>query len=341
MRVKGYRSPLGVSGLNLFRGVCIDAIPFLTKGFEKKGTGVGDQTLTIIGDAPKDFITVKPTYRYIAKGPRREGPIECVTEYLIGRIGTMLPLRVAEGRLVRLPPTTPGIDPDVRFMSRYFLASHTEQLLHGSQIIAACFELKEDEVHTAIPKGKEWSFYTYDLVVGAFAHLWELHKRSLTEGFARMMAFDALVGANDRHPQNWGVITSVIDKKVPPRFSPIFDTARGLCWNVSEDRLETYDRFKQREEWIAGYADASVPLIGLNTSVRPNHFHVIASMLRRSDLRAPIVDIIRSYDCDSGTRLLHREFRTLLSRRRLEYIDQLLRYRHARLISLCQTELAS
>ena len=299
------------------------------------GTGAGEGTLTIIGDAPKDFVVLRSGLRYIAKQPRREGPIECVTEHLIGRIGRMLPLRVAEGRLVRLP--TDRLGTDVRFMSRYFL-SGVEQLLHGSQIIAACFELQERELQTAVPKGKEWSFYTYDLVVSAFDHLWNRHKKALTDGFSRMMAFDALVGANDRHPQNWGVVFNVVDRDAPPRFSPIFDTARGLFWNDTDDRLEAIDRDRRRPQRIASYANGSEPLIGLPAPVRPSHFDVIESMLARPDLRGPIVETIQSYNCDAGTRLLQREFRSILSRRRLEFIDDLLRFRHARLISLCQKE---
>jgi hypothetical protein len=40
-------------------------------------------------------------------------------------------------------------------------------------------------------------------------------ERRLLDGFARMLAFDALIGANDRHAQNWGVIESAIIARQP------------------------------------------------------------------------------------------------------------------------------
>lgn len=52
-----------------------------------------------------------------------------------------------------------------------------------------------------------------------------------------MLVFDAIVGNNDRHFYNWGVIVDLKGMK-PPRFSPVYDTARGLFWNQSEEWIE-------------------------------------------------------------------------------------------------------
>lgn len=144
-----------------------------------------------------------------------------MTEYLISCLGKMLPLSVAEGGLCRLPVQR-GEPPDVRFLSRQFLnRAAGEQLVHGSQLVARCFEMGEMDLVGEIPKGKEWQFYTVDLiddVLGTTARTKNDHER-LRGGFARMMTFDALIGANDRHPQNWGVIESALAQGTL-RFSP-------------------------------------------------------------------------------------------------------------------------
>ena len=92
-------------------------------------------------------------HAHIAKAPRKEGPIECVTEYLISRIGRHLPLSVAEGPLARLRTGGAKFD-DVRFLSRQFLdRAAGEQLVHGflelvetvSTPVPASVETQRDE----------------------------------------------------------------------------------------------------------------------------------------------------------------------------------------------------
>ncbi len=330
MRIVGSRSPLGTR--RTCPDVNIDAIPVLPFGtFDNRGP---DQ-VAIIGDAPKSYVVFRNDDRnaYIAKAPRREGPIECVTEYLIARIGTLLPLRVAEGRLVRL-----GTDTDVRFMSRQFLdRAAGEQLVHGSQLVGRCFGLDERAVFKEVKRGHEWSFYTVELVDDVLKSATfsdsDTHER-LRAGFARMLTFDALIGANDRHAQNWGIIESAREVR-PPRFAPLFDTARALFWNHTDAKLHMWER--ERTNRIAAYAMRSRPLIGATGAAQaPNHFDAMEHMLLRNpSYRIAVQQIVRAFVPSRVTRLLHDEFRRLLSRRRLEFIDELLRFRHARLQRIC------
>jgi hypothetical protein len=310
-------------------------IPLLEDEYDVAGV----ERFALIGDAPKNYLISRASgeaHAYIAKGPRREGPIECVTEHLISRIGRQLPLAVAEGRLVRLPTARAGAV-DIRFLSRQFLdRAQGEQLVHGSELVAGCFEMQDKELEREIPRGGEWAFYTVDLVDEVLAHTAKHGEHEdLRASFARMMAFDALVGANDRHAQNWGVIKNA--RRIGPlRFAPVFDTARGLFWNSSEARLLKWDEAARRQQEIERYARHSLPLIGFETAQRPNHFDVIAHMVRDSRFRTPILHVLRAYDPAETSHLLHVEFRRILSRRRLEYIDGLLRLRHATLIEVSE-----
>ncbi|MCY4560745.1 MAG: hypothetical protein OXC03_00190 [Flavobacteriaceae bacterium] len=51
-----------------------------------------------------------------------------------------------------------------------------------------------------------------------------------------LIIFDALTGNNDRHYYNWGVITHLKDEHLP-YFSPVYDSARGLWWNTSDEKI--------------------------------------------------------------------------------------------------------
>jgi hypothetical protein len=337
-------SLLGTKRTKVRDGVNIDGIPFLEPGYLRHAA-VGE--FAIIGDAPKEYIVfptaVPHAKAYIAKGPRKEGPIECVTEHLITCIGRRLPLQLAEGRLARLP-VAPGEKADVRFLSRQFLKKPGgEVLVHGVELVARCFDVEEAEVWKEVPIGKEWHFYSVELIdriLERIAGSESVH-HELRSAFARMMAFDALVGANDRHPQNWGLIENAI-RPGPPRFSPIFDTARGLFWNHSEDRLERADTSSQsRSTYIENYAERSTPLIGIDRAdAKPNHFDVISYMLdlRQQDrFGPPIRQVIRAFSLAECRKMLHVDFRRVLSRRRLDFILDLLGYRHRKLMKICET----
>jgi hypothetical protein len=77
-----------------------------------------------------------------------------------------------------------------------------------------------------------------------------------------MLLFDALVGNNDRHFYNWGVIRSV-ELRQEPCFSPIYDTARGLLWNESEEKIVDLALSDARAKvYLQKYIKGSRPKIG-------------------------------------------------------------------------------
>jgi hypothetical protein len=185
------------------------------------------------------------------------------------------------------------------------------------------------------PGGKdERRFYTIELigeVLQATGRTPE-ERLSLCNGFARMVAFDALVGTNDRHPENWGIVENVIETKAPLRFAPIYDTARGLFWNHTDKQLEQrISSCQERRVLIETYANGSSPLITTG-DWRDSHFDVVQGiMLSHPALRPIVRQLIQSFDPDRVRALLHHRFGRLLSRFRLELIDELLRYRYGKL----------
>jgi hypothetical protein len=326
---------------HLVQDVNLKAIPTLQGGYQVLGLDV----LSYTGDAPKSII-VFPTARhlgraYIAKAPRKAGPRECVTEYLISRIGRDLPLRVAEGGLAILAsPEAPT--PDVRFLSRYFLRTDLgEELQHGIELVADCFDIDQEEIRRQVPRSGEGDFYTVDLIEEVLQKTGrnEKERTNLIEGMARMLAYDSLLGANDRHPKNWGVVRSALHADLRLRFSPVFDTARALFWNHSDEQLAAIGQGRARDDLLRRYAEDSRPQIGIPGRSRANHFELIEYLLYAPSGRrfaAGARSVLDAFDPDGCTRMLHEAFGRVFSRQRLEVIDGLLRLRHGIIRKLLQ-----
>ena len=202
------------------------------------------------------------------------------------------------------------------------------------------------ELRIEVPpnRAQEREFYTIDFLTAVLRETAgsATNARRVFDRFCRMMAFDALVGANDRHPENWGLTYNVLR---PERFlfSPIYDTARGLFWNKDDAALAEADAQGGRDELISRYAERSRPLISAETTTSSarqnlNHFEVIEYMVNhpQEPYAPPIRALVMGFEPQRCAKMLHRVFGRLVSRRRLEYIDALLRFRHARLKKICR-----
>lgn len=318
------------------------AIPLLESGFE---TLEADR-LMLGGDAPKSFINFPIgggtlyEHAYIAKGARKHGPRECVTESIISTVASGLPLQVAKSRLVIVPGRA-FADPDVRFMSRYFLnTDRRESLTHGLELVGIAFEMDVEAVTKEIPRSAESDFYTLDLVeeVLKLVGRSEQERADLLTGLGKMLGFDAIVGANDRHPRNWGIVQSAIDPDAPYRFAPIFDTSRGLFWNFSDAQLVKKEDGGNRQLFLEKYANDSRPLIGVPGSSACNHFDLVKYILS-TDGNRPLAKgvrrVISAFSVPRCERTLHYRFGRLISRYRLELIRDLLALRAAQLKLIC------
>lgn len=322
--------------------VNLGAIPVLERGF----VVLQADTLSIGGEAPKSLIDFPIrgslyAHAYIAKAARKQGPRECVTEALISSVACGLPIRIAKSRLVVVPGKRLG-DPDVRFMSRYFLITQRREILtHGLELVAMAFGMDATSIREAIPRSSESDFYTVDLVEGVLQQVGrtEAERAHLLKGLGQMLGFDAIVGANDRHPRNWGIIQSAIDPEVPYRFAPVFDTARGLFWNFSDEQLRVKEQKTNRQKFLERYANDSRPLIGVPASSASNHFD-LARYILSGEKDRPIARglraVLSAFSIGRFERTLNRRFGRVLSRYRLDLIRDLLSYRDGRLKETCR-----
>jgi hypothetical protein len=282
-------------------------------------------TLSIQGDAPKNFVCIKeyasgrrnrPSRwpKYIAKLGSKSYPVESITEHLLTRIGQLCSIVVASSQLR-------FFNCQVRFLSRYFLGRN-ETLVHGIELFQGI--LDESMVKQIASERRESEFYTFQTVKEAVAFAFPDHSNEIMNAFVAMLAFDALVGNNDRHPANWGVIVS-IRKGATPRFAPVYDTARALFWNNSETDVQ---KRLNDDAMLRAYVKKSKPLIGWNGSGQLSHFELVAQIDQNYPAYRPVlVPLTDLALIDACGRILEEEFGPLMSQERRQVIRKCLALR--------------
>jgi hypothetical protein len=220
------------------------------------------------GDAPKQFIKAyifetdsgvkkrnpKTWTPFVAKSAEKWYPHESVIEYMINRIGITLGLNMNEVKLV-------VANGQIRFLSKYFRKSN-EVLVHGAEICGEYLDDKDLAAQIANNKKTSRQLFTFEFICEAIRYVFPEVCESLITDLVRMIAFDAIVGNNDRHFYNWGVINTVKKMGKPPKFAPIYDSARGLMWNESEQNIVKHHIHQQGEgKKIVNYVLRGMPTL--------------------------------------------------------------------------------
>ena len=302
-------------------------LPPLRKGYYYTVAGQA-----IAGNAPKNFIRAY-TYGtanrsnprkwpgYIAKVGHKWYPNESITEHLLTRIGQLLGLKMAESSLV-------SAHGQIRFLSRYFL-KRNQNLVHGAEIFADY--LKDDQfVEEVEQEGETQDVFTFQFIKDAIREQFPDQARSILEGYTRMLAFDAIVGNNDRHHYNWGVVVHG-HRRHEPYFSPIYDSARALFWNNEESKLEEIKKDPDPQRlpaFIDQYVKNSRPKTGWDGVNRPDHFTLIQNIYQNfPDLRSVMSDLCHQQLLQRIRETLNSEFSPLMSALRREIILRCLKHR--------------
>ena len=253
---------------------------------------------------------------------------ECVTEEIISKIGAMLPVEMARSKLVRISKQ------DVRFLSRNFVVRGQYELLHGIELVARYFQVNPSEVESAFDlrdRRREQNLYTVGNMLTILESLYPDDFRVVEEGFFKMLAFDAFIGAPDRHGMNWGVLAPLGDSG-PVRFSPIFDTARGLFRECSDADLNKHAKQKGRELFLENYANRSQPIISTGQAQPDNHFSLVKWISVNYPMcRNMMCRVFNAVDLPSIERMLQQRFRRIITQDRIGFIRDLLAIRIERL----------
>ena len=298
------------------------------------------------GDAPKDFIRVyaygqarrdapRKWPAYIAKVGHKWYPNESITEHLLTRIGQELGLNMAHSCLR-------SAHGQIRFLSRYFLGPN-ENLVHGTEIFAGYLE-DEAFVQEVEEAKAERDFFTFQFVREAIRAKFPDQAPSILEAYTRMLAFDAIVGNNDRHHYNWGVIVYPYPDHLP-HFSPIYDSARGLFWNDPEEKLQKIEQDadpKRLRNFLDKYIRNSRPKTGWERIKSLNHIDLISNIFKDyPPLRPVLANLCDPRLVQNVRGLLGSEFGALISplrqrmilrclQRRLELLSNALKTGNAR-----------
>lgn len=294
---------------------------------------------SITGDAPKKFIRVyrygtgrksspKTWSLYIAKTGHKWYPIESVTEYLLNQLGCKLGLKMAESHLVYAGH-------QLRFLSKYFLKSKYQELVHGAEIFVGYLE-DEDKVQKIELEGKAREVFTLDLVYKSMEKFCGDDTDGIYAEFIKMLIFDALIGNNDRHFYNWGIIrhTKSLEK---PYFSPIYDTARGLFWNNPEKKIITlYNNPHNLAASLEKYSKNSRPKTGVDGNPNINHYELISHIYHNEVgiTKANLKAMINEEALEQLLYCINVEFRHLLSTKRRFVISEYLKLRYNKIVSL-------
>jgi len=257
---------------------------------------------------------------YIAKVGHQFYPAESITEQLMTRVGEVYGLRMAQSKLMICAG-------QLRFMSRYFLMQD-QMLNHGADILSGWLE---DETFVTGVAGEkaEKGVFTFQVYCAAIRSIFPRDHEQLLRDFVRMIGFDALVGNQDRHFYNWGVITNTTGS-IKPKFAPIYDTARGLFWNTTERDIV---KFKD-EQALMAYVRRSRPQIGWDDWQESNgelgHFDLVSYV---ATLEAEFMRWLQQVGRHAAEKqracegMIDAEFDKLLSNGRRELIKRCLRLR--------------
>ena len=158
----------------------------------------------------------------------------------------------------------------------------------------------------------------------------EVKRASLKNGFFKVLAFDAFVGAPDRHGVNWGVLAPLTRESEEIRFASIFDTARGLFREYSDADLLQQEKRQGRQQFLRNYAERSRPILGTGhlkqDPKQRNHFALVKWILTNCDNKdhEAICELFNAVYICSIEHMLQRNFRRIITQLRIAFIRDLL-----------------
>ena len=147
-----------------------------------------------------------------------------------------------------------------------------------------------------------------------------------------MLAFDAFIGAPDRHGMNWGVLAPLVNSR-PVRFSPIYDTARGLFCEYSDADMIKKAKQQGRECFLENYANRSRSIFSTGKAQPDDHFSLVKwiSIEYPNTCRNTMCRVFNAVDLQSIKRMLQRRVRRIITQDRIGFIQDLLALRIKRL----------
>lgn len=287
------------------------------------------------GDAPKQFIKAyffkedssvrkanpNSWFSYIAKTAEKWYPHESVIEFMINRIGEVLGINMNEICLVKAHG-------QIRFLSKYFL-NKDENLIHGAEICGQHLGDMPFAEEIANHKKNSRELFTFEFIKDAIRTVFPRCFEQLTLDLVKMLSFDAIVGNNDRHFYNWGVIATKKKTLKLPTFAPVYDSARGLLWNYSDENLkQLIELHKKGGKRIVRYIQEACPRISIESNTQANHFELMDFIKRYDNKYRQIINDLACIENEEKVlEMLNKEFYPFFISERCELITLILKTR--------------
>lgn len=287
------------------------------------------------GDAPKYFIkayffeqdgevrakNLNSWRSFIAKSAEKWYPHESVLEFMINRVGETMGLNMNKVRLAI-------VNGQIRFLSQHFRGKN-DSLIHGAEICGQHLNDPDFAKEIAEDRNTARELFTFELIHEAIQNVFPEHCDVILQDLVRMIAFDAISGNNDRHFYNWGVLDSTLSDSKPPKFAPIYDSARGFLWNWSDEKIiRHWELRKNGGRKIDNYIRDAAPRISCEDNKKANHFQLIEYLKERDALYLAIINDLSDKQLeDKVVEMLKVEFFPYFIKERQEVIEFIVRER--------------
>ena len=281
--------------------------------------------LILDGAAPKEVIRLYTYHKgkrtidrkkhwpiYIVKTGHKNYPIESITEQLFSDMGKCLKLNIAETFL--------GLfSNQLKLASKYFLKRH-EKLVKGAEIYGEFLDGDTDFINEIEQENFSQELITIDFTYQSLKHKYK-NGQHIFNDYIKLLLFDALVGNNDRHSYNWGVVeTQKKYKQKMYEFSPIYDTARGMFWNITESKLRQYLQAQKLKKYIRS-CKAKTSYRG---DKKENHFKLIENIWQNKQklgLETSLFkELINHDNLSFVNKMLDDKYKSILSNLRFQLI---------------------
>ncbi len=220
------------------------------------------------------------------------------------------------------------VNKQIRFLSKFFLKDG-EELIHGAEICGEHLGDRDLAKEIANDRRSSRELFTFEFIKESIRNVFPESFDNLFVGVVKMIIFDAVVGNNDRHFYNWGVIRTQIKSSKLPTFAPLYDSARGLFWNCTEAQIKGYlDEYSKNGKKIVNYIEKACPRISIADNIQANHFELINYLIRLSDEYVCLIEEFSSVENELKVlNMIRQEFSLILTSTRLELISLILRKR--------------
>jgi len=214
----------------------------------------------------------------------------------------------------------------IRFLSLYFLNNKKDELLHGADLYAGFLNNDRQFIDDIEENKMTQDFFTIKFTKEVLDDFFDENGKQIFINFMRMLFFDGLVGNNDRHMYNWGIVRDIFGKDIAV-FSKIYDTARGLLWNRTEEQLDKIINNNNINSFVKKYCENSKPKIGIENMKVVNHFELIERYKEHYKADNFIYSIFANEMLENVINMIDKKYSKLLSKNRRIMIIEILKFR--------------